>query len=284
MKEILELMHQQYNSSDFLDSDPLALVHEQISRAPEDQEIVSLLAALFAYGRVSSIQSFLRNLLPVLTDAPHGFLLDLAASKTKLKTRFPYYRFQSSTDVQTIVRRMAEMVFESKENPSDLLPLERFFGTPQESTLQRISAFQHSFVEGIPKSRRTSGLVHWIGQSTGRGARKRLCLYLRWMVRTGYPDLGLYRSFSPADLIVPLDVHMARIGQNLEFTGRKTNDWEMAAQISLGLSLVHPEDPLKYDFALTRPGILGGCTGRWNSRVCPGCNLRSICIQARKKT
>ena len=106
-------------------------------------------------------------------------------------------------------------------------------------------------------------------------------MFLRWMVRRSYPDLGLYRSFSAAGLVVPLDVHMGRIGQNLGLTSRKIRDWKMAAQISAGLARLDPEDPLKYDFALTRPGILGKCSGSYQKEVCPRCPLRSICAQSR---
>ncbi|HBS04016.1 MAG TPA: TIGR02757 family protein [Leptospiraceae bacterium] len=282
MKDILEDLHSRYNSQRYLESDPLALVHEHRSKKPEDREIVSLLCALFAYGRVSSIQAFLGKLLPILTNEPHKFLAceDLYLQEQEM----PYYRFQSSRDVHIILMRLSDMVRESQHaKDSTCLPLEYHFGNPKAPTIHRLARFQRSFLKGIPEARRSPGILHWIGQAEGRGARKRLCMFLRWMVRNEYPDLGIYRTFSSADLIIPLDVHMGRIGRNLQFTERKTQDWEMASQISVGLSGVAPEDPLRYDFALTRPGILGQCRGTWFAQICPNCSLQSICIQARDK-
>ncbi|MBI38549.1 MAG: TIGR02757 family protein [Leptospiraceae bacterium] len=282
MKETLEALYAQYRSAQYLDSDPLALVHNHIADEERDIEVIALLCALFAYGRVSAIQSFLQDLLESLSDHPSDFLARTTPASLD-RVGLPYYRFQSARDVRSILLRIGALIRESniahRSGGQSPLPLERHFGNPSTSTILRIAHFQRSFLQGVPKSHRTPGLLHWIGQADGRGARKRLCMFLRWMVRKEHPDLGLYSSFSPDKLIVPLDVHIGRIGRNLNLTSRKTQDWEMAAQISGGLSRLCPEDPLRYDFALTRPGILGQCRGTWHAKICPNCELRTICAQ-----
>jgi len=108
-------------------------------------------------------------------------------------------------------------------------------------------------------------------------ACKRHNLFLRWVVRgPDGVDLGLWRAVSPRDLIVPLDTHMARLGGALGLTRRKTPDWRMAEEITDSLRLVCPEDPVKFDYPLTRLGILGVCT-RSRRGVCGRCPVAPLC-------
>jgi len=108
-------------------------------------------------------------------------------------------------------------------------------------------------------------------------ACKRHNLFLRWVVRgPDGVDLGLWRALSPRDLIVPLDTHMARLGGALGLTRRNTPDWRMAEEITGSLRLVCPEDPVKFDYPLTRLGILGICT-RSRRGVCSSCPVAPLC-------
>jgi uncharacterized protein (TIGR02757 family) len=86
-------------------------------------------------------------------------------------------------------------------------------------------------------------------------------------------DLGLWSFVPPSCLVVPLDTHMSRIGRHMGWTRRKTPGWKMATDITRALSEVAPEDPTRYDFALTRMGILEGCPRHTGDGACDLCNL-----------
>ena len=73
---------------------------------------------------------------------------------------------------------------------------------------------------------------------------------------------------------MPLDRHIARMGRNLGLTSRRSNDWKTALDITRSLARFDPADPLRYDFALVRPGILGMCPAK-----CPSCPLDGVCRQ-----
>ena len=88
-----------------------------------------------------------------------------------------------------------------------------------------------------------------------KSAFKRINLFLRWMIRQDRVDPGGWDSISPSKLIVPLDTHMFKIGQAFGFTMRKSNDLKTALEITNAFRKFCPEDPVKYDFALTRLGI-----------------------------
>jgi len=103
-------------------------------------------------------------------------------------------------------------------------------------------------------------------------ACKRHNLFLRWVVRGGDGvDLGIWTALSPRHLIVPLDTHMARMGKWMGLSTRNTADWRMAEEITGAFRAVCPEDPVRFDFALTRIGILKACTlvSRGRCVLCP---------------
>ncbi len=91
-----------------------------------------------------------------------------------------------------------------------------------------------------------------------KSAKKRLNLFLRWMTRCDEIDPGGWAGLSRASLVVPLDTHMFRIAGMLGFTARKSADFSAAMEITARFSEIEPDDPVKYDFALTRFGIQSG--------------------------
>ncbi len=60
---------------------------------------------------------------------------------------------------------------------------------------------------------------------------------------------------SMSRLIVPLDTHMHRICRAFKLTKRKQADMRAATEITAAFRMIAPEDPVRYDFALTRLGI-----------------------------
>ena len=106
---------------------------------------------------------------------------------------------------------------------------------------------------------RPAGLPPWRGNLLPRPARlsacKRVFLYLRWMVRKDAVDPGGWTGVSPARLVVPLDTHMAAACRRLGILTRKATDLRAALETTEAFRLYSPSDPVRYDFALTRPGI-----------------------------
>jgi uncharacterized protein (TIGR02757 family) len=108
-------------------------------------------------------------------------------------------------------------------------------------------------------------------------ACKRWNLYLRWMVRADTVDRGLWTCLRPADLVIPLDVHVLRISQFLGLTSRKDASWRTAAEITKGLAELDPNDPVRFDFAISHLGISGACLGYRSPPICAGCALDPVC-------
>jgi uncharacterized protein (TIGR02757 family) len=114
-------------------------------------------------------------------------------------------------------------------------------------------------------------------QGTGRSACKRLVLFVRWMVRREYPDLGLWTDVDPAVLRIPLDQHVYWIAYHLGLTSRRTRSWAAVEEITASLRAVDPADPIRFDFVLCHTGISGDCPKRRDLTVCGACAVRPDC-------
>ena len=112
---------------------------------------------------------------------------------------------------------------------------------------------------------------------TGHSACKRQTLFVRWMVRREYPDLGLWRRVDPSVLRVPLDQHVFWIAYHLGLTRRKSRAWPAVEEISEALRRIDPGDPIRFDFVLCHTGISGDCPKRRDIRVCGPCAVRPDC-------
>ena len=133
-----------------------------------------------------------------------------------------------------------------------------------------------SLVSGLeayldPTQRARRGTRYFLSSPSGPGAAKRLHMFMRWMVRDVDVDLGLWRSARPSQLIIPLDTHVGQVARILRLTKRKSPGLGMALEITQNLRRIDPNDPVRFDFALSRLGILGKCPhGRVIYR-CPEC-------------
>lgn len=74
---------------------------------------------------------------------------------------------------------------------------------------------------------------------------------LRWLCRQdGIVDLGVWHNLKPSQLMMPLDVHVARVGRELGLITRQGNDRKTVEELTRNLAVFDPQDPCKYDFAL----------------------------------
>ncbi|MDX1957497.1 MAG: TIGR02757 family protein [Leptospiraceae bacterium] len=237
----------------------------------EDKEVASIVASLFAYGNVSSIFQNLEKIFKFLGDSPSKTLVDKRWSRTE--NEFQKYRFQTSKDISDFFLILRELFLENKTFEH------LFIG---ENTQKRILNFQKSFWEvwkkNYPDSKPSNGLQFLVGKGLENSPNKRYNLFLRWMVRNSFPDLGLYKSISQSDLIYPLDTHIQKFAKILNLNTRKASDYKTAFNITEKFKELEPEDPLRFDFPLARMGILKSCKSRYVPELCNSCKLRTVCV------
>ena len=116
-----------------------------------------------------------------------------------------------------------------------------------------------------------------------RSPSKRLTLFVRWMVRDRYPDLGVWRRVPTGELRIPLDQHVHWIAYHLGLTARRTRSWKVVEEVSEALRRIDPIDPIRYDFVLCHTGISGDCPKERDLSVCGPCSVRPDCLLWRRR-
>lgn len=287
-QESFDRLYKKYTRPEFLDSDPLFLCY--LYESPEDKEFVALLSALFAYGNVVAIRGFLSRLLAPMGKHPKRFLLTKGTETWKGK--LGPYRFQKEKDILLFLEALRFAYGEANRNGDRFLDSWFTPVSEEDSGLdKRILGFQFRLtkvLDSLEPNWRSYGLNFLIGIGNEKSAHKRYCMFLRWMVRTEAPDLGLYGNISPKELVFPLDVHLNRLTEILGATIRKTSDFKKAREVTDFFRRFYPEDPLRMDFALCRLGILKKCKSRYLKDLCEICELNGVCSvyakAARKKS
>ncbi len=269
IKDALERLYAKYNHRYLIKPDPLQFVYRYSGRA--DMEVAGLLAAVLAYGRVEQIEKSLDGLLRRMGDSPFEFALNLDEKKRRKIEDFKH-RFTTGSDI-------AELLALLKKVLNEYGSIEKFFvegyTNTDKNVIPALSRFCGSLLN-MSKGHISKGLAYLLPQPEAGSVCKRLNLFLRWMVRKDDVDTGLWQSIDKAKLIVPVDVHMGRLCKILGFYKQKTVSLSAAIKITEGFAAIEPADPVKYDFALSRIGIVENCTGRASSR-CRACELFEYC-------
>lgn len=275
----LEALKEKYQNLTYLDSDPICFPKQY--KDPLDIEVASLISCLYAYGNVKSIQGFLKPLFVLLGPSPYQTLRDSGSEFQSLLQGLKVYRFQTKKDNQVFFQTLARVVSESKKKSplweSKFLDNKKQF--QEETSLQNFQRYwEKELRTTMGKKPLTYGLQFLIGKSTAKSPKKRLSLFLRWMVRTSYPDFGIYQKIRPNQIPFPLDVHIQKLIRILGITTRKSFGASDAYLIKDFFLKIKPDDPLLYDFYLTRVGIIEKCKAEYQKDVCEKCYLREVCL------
>ena len=269
-RQFFDALVERYTKKEFIESDPILFCYKYKSR--QDIEIVGFISALFAYGNVSSINSHLEKLFQLFGKYPFEFIR--MGDFSKIENQIPKYRFQTSKDILIFLKALSEIV---KSNSS----LEVLFKSENKKLNERIIYFQKYFLDIVhkitDKNKTSYGLKFLIGSGILKSSHKRYCMFLRWMVRDSFPDFGFYKSISKTELLYPTDVHIVRLSSILGFSNRKTVDYLLAKSITDYFYQMNQEDPLAYDFALSRLGILKICKAKYLPEICEYCELKKVC-------
>ena len=277
LKPLLDAFRDTRDFAARVSADPVEFPHRY--RDPRDIEVVGLLSAALAYGRVELFKPKIAGLLDRLGPGPAVAMAELTvASAARLLEGF-VYRFNVAADLAVLFLGIGATLQRYGS-------LEACFVSELEKRGSWRSGLQ-GFVREIRGAAPEREIVRALGRARGvahllpgadAGAAKRLNLYLRWMVRgPDVVDLGVWARVSPAQLMMPVDTHIARIARWLGLTHRRTISWAMAEEVTASLRLLDPRDPVKYDFALCHWGMSGACPVVPVRAHCLACPLKSAC-------
>jgi uncharacterized protein (TIGR02757 family) len=239
----LDELYRRYNRREFVHPDPLEFLYRYDDIG--DREVAGLVAATLAVGRVASILASVGRVLEPMGPHPAAFLRDAREDDLRRMLAGFRHRFLAGEN-------LAAMLWGMRRIRARYGTLGAFFRAamqPEDETvLPAISVF-------VCEVSSMGDCGRLLADPRDKSACKRLNLYLRWMVRHDDVDPGGWEGVSPAQLVVPLDVHMHRIAWALGLTERQQADGRTALEVTAAFREIAPDDPTRYDFALTRLGI-----------------------------
>lgn len=239
----------EFNSTAFIPGDPISVPHRFTQK--QDIEIIAFWTAMLSWGNRKSIMTSANKLAAFMDEAPHDFMLNHSEADLKKFLRFSHRTF----------------------NATDALYFIQFFS----SYYRQHQSLEDAFIKGLSKKSPhiEPGLMGFhelffsledaphrtkkhIATPERKSSCKRLNMFLRWMVRHDDKgvDFGLWKRIKPAQLLMPLDVHVDRVARKLGLLTRKQTDWQAVLELTENLKQFDAKDPVKYDFALFGIGVL----------------------------
>lgn len=258
LKNALERLYFQYNRRQFVCPDPLGFLYlyEDIA----DREIAGIIASSLAVGKVDTILRSVSSVLSALGSKPSESLLEKSSASLRKDLLGFKHRWIDADAINAFLGGVKHAVMH--------------FGSLNECFLNCLPDDSSSVLPAL------APFAAKISSKAGRycsalipdpqlgSACKRINLFLRWMVRNDDVDPGGWRGVEPSMLIIPLDTHMHRISLRLGLTKRRQADMKTALEVTSAFKEIAPDDPVRYDFVLTRLGIHPGARGEVESFIC----------------
>ena len=283
LKERLEDLYDKFEES-YLYSDPLGFVRK--FEDVRDIEVAGFIAAGFAFGNVSQILKTLEKIGGIVNNKFYEFVLDFDAAKGLKLFKGFYYRFIKEKDIAALFLILREILrkygsvedfFLEGFNPSDLNLKNAIISFSKRA----LEIVDFKDIYGSSRPPENSMVRFFFTSPEDNSPCKRINLYLRWMVRNSDNlDFGIWRkAVQPYQLVMPVDTHVGRISRYIGLTARKNPSFKMAEEITENLKKLDYSDPVKYDFAIARLGILDLCEKSKNNSKenCGKCDIHDIC-------
>ena len=239
----LEYQYRTFHRRRYVRPDPLQCLYDYAD--PADQEVVGLVAATLAYGRVKQILRSVGAVLERIGPQPARFVNDATPDRLARALAGFKHRFTTGDEMAALLAGAGRV---RRRSGSLGACLARAVRPGDETVLGALAALAGE----LRGSRQASSLLSDVAKGS---ACKRLHLLLRWMVRRDEVDPGPWRSVPPGLLVVPLDTHLHAIARALGLTARRAADARTALEVTRAFRAVAPDDPVRYDFSLTRLGI-----------------------------
>ena len=263
MKSLLDAKVAQYNQPGFIEHDPISIPH-QFSQ-PQDIEIMGFWAAVLAWGQRPVILKKANELVSLMDGAPFDFIKNHQDSDLKRFLDFKHRTF-NATDTLYFLHFLRQY-YQTHDTLEDAFLPSLAGATKPDTVENHLIAFHNRFCRSItdtgeadpffpPRTRKH------IATPARNSTCKRLLMFLRWMVRhdDAGVDFGLWTRISPAQLVIPIDVHVERVARHLGLLSAETKTpptWKTALELTDALRQFDPADPVRYDFALFGMGVSG---------------------------
>ena len=241
LKQQLDELVLKYETKDFIKDDPIQFPHR--FKNSKDIELAGFIASMFAFGNRKVFIKKLEELFNLFQNEPVNFIENFERKSLKGFN----YRFAKEADVEEIFLVLKKL-YSSNSTLEDLFK----YGYKTKDFHQMLKVITDYFYSNMENS---FGAKYLIPDANKNGAMKRVNMFLRWMVRDGKVDLGIWKFLDKSELLIPLDTHVARISREINLLKRNSNDFKAVKELTNELKRFDKNDPVKYDFAMFGYGI-----------------------------
>jgi uncharacterized protein (TIGR02757 family) len=248
LRAFLDTKVDEYNRPAFIGPDPISIPHRFSKK--QDIEIAGFFAAVFAWGNRTTIIRKATELMALMDDAPHAFIMGHEEKELQRLLHFKHRTF-NPTDLLYFILFLKHHYQQSRSMETAFSQWMQPGAETVEDALDGFHDYFFSLPDAPVRTRKH------IAAPRRHSTCKRLNMYLRWMVRADDKgvDFGIWKKISPAQLVCPIDVHVARVARHFELISRSQTDWQTALELTDRLKELDPNDPVKYDFALFGLGV-----------------------------
>ena len=238
-----------YNQPSFISNDPICIPH-QFSKK-QDIEIAGFFAAIFAWGNRTTIINKSNELLKLMDNAPYQFILQHQKKDLQRLEGFKHRTFNTTDLLYCIEFFKTHYAKNNSLETAFTQCMHKKDGTIENG----LNGFYNYFfsLPHIPERTKKH-----IASPEKKSSCKRLNMFLRWMVRNDekHVDFGIWKKISPSQLVIPIDVHVARVAKRFNLLQHNKTDWQTALELTAYLRTLDAADPVKYDFALFSIGVM----------------------------
>lgn len=275
-KQFLDNLYDAFDAS-YIASDPIQMVHR--FEQPCDQEIIAVLASAMAFGQVVQINKALSSVLTLMDNQPHYYVTHFDPERELPRWQKWYYRMIRPEDVLRILYAL-KIILQKHQT------LGKWITSHYRNEDVHLGITWSRCVDELKDTDKTHwqwrrargvGFTFLLADPSKKSACKRAFLMLRWMVRKDSVDLGLW-NLPTSKLLIPVDTHIQRIALYIGLTKRTDTSQKTAIEITDALKKLDAIDPVKYDFAICRLGILKMCPRKRRIVQCHACPIYDICL------
>ena len=241
-KSSLDQLVGQFEQCNFIIEDPIAIPHGFAD--PQDQEVIGLYAAVLAWGQRKTILAKMMELCERMRYHPYAFVHNFEEQRDGPCLESFKHRTFLPADTLWFTKNLHEAL--RKYGTLEHL-FAQFMSRDADHIGPAIQGFSETMMQLVPGT--PARLQKHLARPNRGSACKRLALYLRWMVRPGPVDLGIWTHIQPSQLVLPLDIHSGRQARAYGFLSRKTNDWRAVMELTARCRRLDPDDPCRYDYA-----------------------------------
>lgn len=234
IRQLLISLAGRYETSEFIAADPCFSVHAV--EGEKNKETIGLLASSISYGNRKQFLPIIRTMIEKSKGEPFEWVKSGAFRSDIADSGDCFYRLYTCHDMISLMERLRQMIL-------DFGSIGEYIRSNAHTGMEAVEAVTRYFAPTeaskiIPKDTHS--------------ACKRICMYLRWMVRDNSPvDIGIWSAvIDKRTLIMPMDTHVVQQSLRLGLLTSRTASMSAALRLTSAMKEIFPDDPLRGDFAL----------------------------------